>query len=269
MASENPTFYLENVLKDKDEIKNFEGPLSLILLLISKSKIEIRDIRISEILDQYLRYLERMQSLDLEIASEFVQMASYLLYIKTKSLLTGSEELSELEQLMESLEELRFKERFAAVKECIPQLAKAVDKGLLLFSTPAEPLPQRKAEDLRYEAEDLLRALGEVLSRGVSVPEERISVSVPRPIIYSVRKKGEQILQALRERHTVPLSEFYSAASGKSELVATFLSLLELCAGGIISLYPVEEQWFVRQEMSAESAAKNFVYEEDAGGEGL
>ena len=269
MASENPTFYLENVLKDKDEIKNFEGPLSLILLLISKSKIEIRDIRISEILDQYLQYLERMQSLDLEIASEFVQMASYLLYIKTKSLLAGSEEISELEQLMESLEELRFKEHFSAVKERIPDLAKAVDTGMLLFSTPAEPLPNRKAEDLRYEAEDLLRALSDVLARGISVPEEKITVSVPRPIIYSVRKKGEQILEALRARSSVRLSEFYSAASGKSELVATFLSLLELCAGGIITLNFVGQEWFVQREINVDSAVKNFVYEEDVGGEEL
>ena len=89
---ENPNFYLEGVIRDKDEMQNFEGPLSLILMLLSKNKIEIRDIKISDILDQYLEYLAEMQSMDLEIASEFVQMASHLLYIKTKTLLAADED---------------------------------------------------------------------------------------------------------------------------------------------------------------------------------
>ena len=71
---ENPSFFLEGVVKEKNELQDFEGPLSLILMLLSKNKIEIRDIKISEILDQYLEYLAQMQSMDLEIASEFVQI---------------------------------------------------------------------------------------------------------------------------------------------------------------------------------------------------
>ena len=74
---ENPTFHLEGIVKDKNELQDFSGPLSLILMLLSKNKIEIRDIKISEILDQYLEYLAEMERMDLEIASEFVQMASH------------------------------------------------------------------------------------------------------------------------------------------------------------------------------------------------
>ena len=95
----DPTYFLEGIIHDKSEMADFEGPLSLILLLLSKNKIEIRDIKISEILDQYLEYLNAMEKLDLEIASEFVQMASYLLYIKTRMLLTEEKEVTELEQL--------------------------------------------------------------------------------------------------------------------------------------------------------------------------
>lgn len=84
---DNPTFHLDSVVKDKNELQDFDGPLSLILMLLSKNKIEIRDIKISEILDQYLEYLEQMEKMDLEITSEFVQMASHLLYIKTRTLL--------------------------------------------------------------------------------------------------------------------------------------------------------------------------------------
>ena len=84
-------------------MEDFEGPLNLILMLLSKNKIEIRDIKISDILDQYLDYLAQMESMDLEIASEFIQMASHLLYIKTKTLLSTEDEVSELEMLIASL----------------------------------------------------------------------------------------------------------------------------------------------------------------------
>lgn len=130
---ENPSFYLEGVVREKNKLQDFEGPLSLILMLLSKNKIEIRDIKISEILDQYLEYLDQMQKLDLEIASEFVQMASHLLYIKTKTLLTQEEEVSELEVLIASLEQLKSRDTLSAVKQVIPQLKEASELGLLYF----------------------------------------------------------------------------------------------------------------------------------------
>ena len=129
---ENPTFRLEGVIKSKEEMQDFEGPLTLILMLLSKNKIEIRDVRISEILDQYLEWLERMQSMDLEIASEFVQMASHLVYIKTKMLLAGTEEVSELELLLSSLEQLQSRDTFQAVKEVLPAMADSLARGALL-----------------------------------------------------------------------------------------------------------------------------------------
>lgn len=106
----DPTYRLEGVVKDKSGESDFEGPLSLILMLLSKNKIAIRDINISDILDQYLAYLDTMQAMDLEVASEFIQMASHLLYIKTKMLLNLDDgEVSELEQLIASLEQLQCK----------------------------------------------------------------------------------------------------------------------------------------------------------------
>ena len=104
----DPTFRLEGVIRERDDsLADFEGPLSLILQLLSKNKIEIRDISVADILDQYLAYLDEMQRMDLEIASEFVQMAAYLLYIKTRTLLASDKEISELEQLVSSLEQLK------------------------------------------------------------------------------------------------------------------------------------------------------------------
>ena len=152
---ENPSFFLEGVVKEKNELQDFEGPLSLILMLLSKNKIERRDIKISEMLDQYLEYLAQMQSMDLEIASEFVQMASHLLYIKTKTLLTSDdEEVSELEVLMASLEQLKCKDVYNAVRQVTPELKQASELGLLYFSKLPEPLPKTAKEyEYRHEPE--------------------------------------------------------------------------------------------------------------------
>ena len=132
---ENPTFHLEGVVREQDSLADFEGPLSLILMLLSKNKIEIRDIKVSEILDQYLAYLARMEELDLEVASEFIQMAAYLLYIKTKMLLAPEpQELTELEQLMSSLEQLKNRGALESVRGVLPELAERAEEGLRLFT---------------------------------------------------------------------------------------------------------------------------------------
>ena len=189
---ENPNFYLEGVVRDKSEMQDFEEPLSLILMLLSKNKIEIRDIVISDILDQYLAYLDEMQSMDLEIASEFVQMASHLLYIKTRMLLTQEEEVSELEILLQSLEQLKAKDSFAAVQKVTPALRKASELGVLYYAKLPEPLPRTNREyEYRHEPVDLLRALYRVFSRGAKTPEGEaaISAAIPKRIVYSAQQE--------------------------------------------------------------------------------
>ena len=114
---ENPSYHLESVVHDRDELQDFEGPLSLILMLLQKNKIEIRDVKISELCDQYLAWLEEMERMDLDVASEFVQMASHLLYLKTRSLLSVEEETSELEILLASLEQLKSRDIYAALQQ--------------------------------------------------------------------------------------------------------------------------------------------------------
>lgn len=234
---ENPTFHLEGVIKSKEEMQDFEGPLTLILMLLSKNKIEIRDIRIADILDQYLAWLDEMQRMDLEIASEFVQMASHLVYIKTKTLLAGTEEVSELELLLSSLEQLKSRDAFAAVKENIPVLGGRLAEGALLFSTPAEPMPKYGAYDYRHAPWELFAALAGMLGKGAAVPGEETTVrAIPRPIVYSVRDKGRQLIELLRERGDASLLSLYAMAASRSELVATFLSLLEMCSVGSVMI---------------------------------
>ena len=242
---ENPNFRLEGIVREKNSMQDFEGPLSLILMLLQKNKIEIRDLSISDILDQYLDYLNRMQSLDLEIASEFVQMASHLLYLKTRTLLTTEEEVSELEILMQSLEQLQARDRFAAMAIVIPRLKEASEKGFLYMTKPQEPLPPQKKEyAYRHEPVDLLKAMLGVWSRsGASTPENerRLFAAMPRRIVYNVRDKGMEIIRRLREGPQT-LSGLYAGCRTGSEIVATFVAVLELCRMGNLQFERVEDQ---------------------------
>ncbi len=246
---ENPNFFLEGVVHEKNEMQDFEGPLSLILMLLSKNKIEIRDIRIADILDQYLDYLDKMQRMDLEIASEFVQMAAHLLYIKTRMLLTqDDEEVSELEVLLQSLEQLKAKDTHAAIEQVVPALKKASELGLLYYAKLPEPLPKTKQEyEYRHDPVDLLKALRNVFSRGAPAAEEedeRIRAAIPKRIIYSVRSKSQQIIERLRAGGST-LETLYRECSSRSEVVATFVSVLELCSMGSVRIERRDEQYFV------------------------
>ena len=235
---ENPNFHLEAVVRERDTMQDFEGPLSLILMLLQKNKIEIRDIRIAEILDQYLAWLDEMQRMDLEVASEFIQMAAHLLYIKTRTLLTGDEEeVSELELLMQSLEQLKAKDSYAAIQQVTPELKRASETGLLYFTKRPEPLPKTRREyEYRHEPADLFKALYSVFSRGVKTPEEdAITRASPKRIVYSIRDKSRQILGRLRGGPAT-LGELYRECASRSEVVATFMSVLEMCSMGSIRI---------------------------------
>ena len=235
---ENPNFHLEGVVREKNELQDFEGPLSLILMLLSRNKIEIRDLKISDILDQYLEYLDRMQSMDLEIASEFVQMASHLLYIKTKMLLSsGEEEPGELELLMQSLEALRARDTLAAIAKLMPELKKAAEYGMLYYTKLPEPSAEEKAAyAYRHEPVDLLRALAQVYSRGGRTTDTReIIRAVPGRITYSVRDKSRELIARLRNKNAT-LRELYASCASRSEVVATFIAVLELCSLGSLRL---------------------------------
>ncbi len=235
---EDPTYHLEGIIKTKEEMQDFEGPLSLILLLLSKNKIEIRDIKISEILDQYLAYLQQMESMDLDVASEFVQMASHLLYIKTKTLLAGEEEVSELELLMQSLEQLKSKDAFSSIQKLLPELRQAAEDGMLYYDKLPEPIRlSKRIYEYRHEPADLLRALMDVYSRGGKTPDlKELAVAAPQRIPYGVREKSRELINILKKDKKVPLNGLYMRCRSRSEVVATFISILELCSMGSLQI---------------------------------
>ena len=145
---ETPIFHLEKVVRARDEdLEDFNGPLDLILHLLSKNKMEIKDIQISLILDQYLAWMDQRKEVDLEVASEFVTMAAHLVFIKTRMLLSihDEEALSEMEQLIASLEEHQRHENFARIKAVIPELSDRYAIGRDYIAKVPEPIPAVKS----------------------------------------------------------------------------------------------------------------------------
>ena len=230
-------FRLEGVVKSKNEMIDFEGPLTLILQLLSKDKIEIRDIRIALILEQYLEYLDKMVELDLDIAGEFVAMASHLAYIKTKMLVSGDEEVSELEQLISSLEKLHRGDVYLQIKEAAQALSGLYSRGSTMMVGPPEYLPQ---EEFTYAhiSEDLLKTIYSLIIRENAItgslnPREAV---YPRKIAFSIPEKISQVLEKLKYNGTIPVTVLFYESGSRAELVATLIAILELCRVGSVFL---------------------------------
>ena len=244
MANTEPTYHLEKVIRNKEEMADFEGPLNLILQLLSKNRIEIRDIRISEICEQYLEYLQRMEELDMEVTSQFVQMASYLLYIKTKMMLSTGEEDSgkdELELLMSSLEELKARDMMSGLRERLDFIQAGYDRGALFLCRPPEDLKKKGAAYYSYHHKswELLSALLRVYTRNDGAGERETPLRtpvIPSQIVYNVRDKSREILEKFRRSAGVSLMGLYRECMSRSEVVAAFLSVLELCSLGRVAV---------------------------------
>jgi segregation and condensation protein A len=235
---DDPVFKLAGVVKSKDEAGDFEGPLTLILQLLSKNKIEIQDIRISLILEQYLEYLDAMAEMDLNIASEFVAMASHLTYIKTKLLLTGKEELTELDNLISTLEELRGRDAYTRIKAIAPLLGDMYYSGAGLMVKPPEAIPSGGEYKYSHEYADLLRALGRIRERGalkVSAQNRR-PIAYPERIPYPVDEKIAEVVERLQRGGVMRVADLFKGSASRSETVATFVALLELCKLGRLFL---------------------------------
>jgi len=235
---ESPVFRLEGVVKSKSEMTDFVGPLALILQLLSKDKIQIKDISISLILEQYLEYLEGMAALDLDIASEFVEMASHLALIKTKMLLMEGQEVSELQELLTSLEELSLSDTYLQIKSAAVALSGMYLRGGVMMAGPPEYLPADTEYGYDHESGDLLAAVARVIGRenamiGSINPRKTV---YPQRIEYSIPEKISEILGLLRIHGSMPARALFFETGSRSELVATLIAVLELCREGSVML---------------------------------
>ncbi|MFH5835309.1 segregation and condensation protein A [Proteiniclasticum sp. C24MP] len=212
-------------------ITNFEGPFDLLLHLLKVNKMQIQEIRISEITNQYLNYLHGMQELDLEIASEFLLMASTLLEIKSREMLPKHEEEVDEEELKEKLV-LRIEE-YEAFKKIAENLGELFNKDLFIFTKRAETIKQDEVplEDLLsgVTMDSLYITYKSLMSR----QKEKVNRSFIRTKTvereeYKIEDKMEELERILLGNQRVNFSNLLLKMKSKAECIVFFLAILEL-----------------------------------------
>ena len=212
-------------------ITNFEGPFDLLLHLLKVNKMQIQEIRISEITSQYLNYLHGMQELDLEIASEFLLMASTLLEIKSREMLPKHEEEVDEEELKEKLV-LRIEE-YESFKKIAENLAERFNKDLFIFTKRAETIQQDEVS-----LEDLLKgvtmdSLYITYKSLMNRQKEKVNRSFTRTRTiereeYRIEDKMEELERILLGNHRLNFSNLLLKMKSKAECIVLFLAILEL-----------------------------------------
>ena len=202
----------------------FEGPMDLLLHLITKHKLDIYDIPIIELVDQYTAYVRNMQDSDMEVASEFLEMAARLVYIKTVSLLPVYEEAVELKKELTG-ELLEYRD----CKILAKKLSEQTDGFDLLTRAPENIDPDMTYRRLHETSELIsayIAAAGKKLRR-LPPPLDSFKNIVTKKIV-SVASKIESIKACLRSVKKRRLSDIFKSAESRSDLVAAFLAVLEL-----------------------------------------
>ena len=214
------------------KIEGFEGPLDLLLALIAKNKLNIYDIKLSVLIDQYLEQIEAFKREELEIKSEFLEMAARLIYMKTVSLLPRKDEIEKLtEELTGELIE------YSICREMAGKLNTMTDGFDKFVRKPGEyDFP--KSYELVHTPDILLSAYLEAVGIGkrrlppIDVPFRKI---VAKKIV-SVSEKIVFVLRNLVKRGNNKVMGLYKSAKSRSELVATFLAVLELCKANRVEI---------------------------------
>ena len=223
MITEKPTYKLET----------FEGPLDLLLSLIEKHKLDIYDIEISLLTQQYMEYIEAAQQQNTELTENFLEMASHLLYIKSCSLLPSDEPEEDPKEALEAMliEYAKYKKLAAKMKEAYI--------GHLIFARQSEPegLPVLSPE-YSSSPDRLIEAYSRIIERNdrkkpvsVSAFKKLVGtkfVSVPSTVIF--------VLTRLMKRGSTKLRSLFNADDGRSGIVATFLAVLELLRHGRVDI---------------------------------
>ena len=217
------------------KLEVFEGPLDLLLSLISKHKLNICDIEISKLLDQYLIYMEQAHEQDLELAGEFLEMAARLIYIKTAFLLPQPEEA---EQLKKELEGALIE--YSLCKIAAAKLADAFRGGDIFVRRPMK-IKADMTYCLVHEPDRLALAYSAISQKTIRSEVSKLRVenkinSVVKRRIVSVMTKVVHILRELYSSGEVFMDKLYDGVTDRSERVATFLAVLELTRHGRITI---------------------------------
>lgn len=218
---------MDSLPKFNYKLPCYEGPLDLLLDLISKNKINIYDIQISELLEQYMKQINLMQENQMDIASEFLTMASRLVYIKSAMLLPKYED--EAEELKKELTGQLLE--YQLCREIAAKMSGMYDFDT--FYKEASPVEFDLTYNRSHDPRDIAKGYIDAVGRGkrkLPPPQSAFSAIVEKPVI-SVSSRIITVMRKLWHGKRIKYQELFSAAGQRSELVATFLAVLELVKG--------------------------------------
>lgn len=228
---------MNNIRRYETNINAFQGPLDLLLHLIKETKVDIHEIKISEITEQYLNYIQAMEKMHLEIASEYLVMAANLMLIKSKKLLP-KEDLDIDDEYEEDPEAelMRRLIEYQLYKESLGEFRKLEEQRGLYYTKPAidfSPYVDDHFElDTNYDISELILAFEKLLRR------QKLEMPIPTTIVaekVTVEDRIESIKNILTFRKRVKFYELFDRFD-KEYIVVTFLAMLEMAKSGAIIL---------------------------------
>lgn len=219
------------------KLENFEGPLDLLLHLIKKNEINVYDIPMALITDQYLVYLELMQELDLDVAGEFLVMAATLIHIKSRMLVPRIEDEDEAEEIEDPRDALVRRllehQKYKAAAELLHERETVRSAQWIRPDERISDLVDGEIErELEVDLFSLLKAFQSVLARaqlrpGIPVPELQLSIE----------ERIEQILEKLSDSKARGFNELFNEDVNRQDLITTFLALLEMIRLKLIRVF--------------------------------
>jgi segregation and condensation protein A len=215
----------------------FEGPLDLLLHLVKKNEVDLSDLPVAKITDQYLGYLELMQQLDLDVAGEYLVMAATLLHLKSRLLLPVDENAEDEDGEDPRAELARQLLEYQRFKEAAEMLARRDLLERDVFARSAMPDDTEIEGEVLYDVSlgDLLDALQDVLKR--AAPEVVHQVILEQ---VSLRERLVAILDTLRERREMLFTDLFPPGSTRLQILTTFLALLELVRTSMVHILQEE-----------------------------
>ncbi len=243
------------MIKPSYKLEVFEGPLDLLLALLKKNKIDIYDIPISLILDQYLEYLAQAEALSLEISGEFIDMASQLIYIKSKMLLP-KEQLDEDDPRAGLVNALLL---YQQIKGASQMLASQYATYGNRFTKPRDEIKPDKTQTDSIEVYLLIEAFNAMLLRSKRrlPPDIENFSGIVGTKIVSVSQKVITVLRKVIKQKTVRFIDAFENIESRNEMVATFLAILELTKTNRITVSGNGENCIISLTVNAEETEKN------------
>ncbi len=215
----------ESVVDYSTKLDNFEGPLDLLLHLIKEAKIEIKDVFVSQVTEQFLQYINGISVLDVDKASEYLNMAATLLEIKSKSILPKIEEFIDEEDLEGEI--IRKLEEYKLFKEASEKL-KEQENVLRFYKEPDKSVGDVKIVYNDFNLDGLIAAFSKLLMRvDDKKRQENVLKEIPKEV-FTVKDKVEHIRTILLERKEASFFEMFGSYYTKNELITTFQAMLEL-----------------------------------------